>query len=133
MPAITAIELDGDTCAVARTTLRGRELTVSAAELLTPSSFPGKDAFIAALRNSRRRLRLPRRTRVVLWGLPDGASPRDPGAASALAPLTAAGFKVERVVTPCNALGALSRLKSVRGEDATCWVAINSSGVAIAA
>lgn len=133
MPAVTAIELDGDTCAIARTTIRGREVTVSAAELLTPASFPGTDAFVSALRNTRRALRLPRRSRVVLWGLPDGATPRDPGAAAALAPLTAAGFKVERVVTPCNALGALSRVKPFRGDDAICWVAINTAGVAIAA
>ena len=133
MPAITGIELDGDTCAIARTVLRGRDLTVSAAELLKPSSFPGPDAFVSALRNARRTLRLPRRCRVVLWGLPDGASPRDPGAAAALAPLVAAGFKVERVVTPCNALGALSRVKPVREDDALCWVAINTGGVAIAA
>ena len=133
MAVITAIEFDGDTCAIARTTVRGREVTVSAAELLNPPSFPGTDAFTAALRNLRRALRLPRRCRVVLWGLPDGASPRDPGAVAALAPVTAAGFKVERVVTPCNALGALSRLKPARSEDAVCWVAINTSGVAIAA
>lgn len=133
MPAITAIELDGDTCAIARTSVRGRDVTVSAAELLTPSSFPGTEAFVAALRNTRRALRLPRRCRVVLWGLPDGATPRDPGAAAALAPVTAAGFRVERVVTPCNALGALARVKPLRGDDAICWVAINTGGVAIAA
>jgi hypothetical protein len=131
MPLITAIELDGDTCAIARTMVRGRGVTVSAAEVLNPTSFPGTDAFVAALRKTRRTLRLPRRSRVVLWGLPDGASPKDPGAAAALAPLTAAGFKVERVVTPCNALGALARLKITRGEDATCWVAINTGSVAI--
>ena len=132
MANITAIELDGDTCAIARTTVRGRGVTVSAAEVLNPTAFPGPDAFAAALRKARRTLHLPRRSRVVLWGLPDGATPKDPGAASALAPLTAAGFKVERVVTPCNALGALSRLKSPRGDDATCWVAINTGSVAIA-
>jgi hypothetical protein len=132
MANITAIELDGDTCAIARTAVRGRGVTVSAAEVLNPTSFPGPDAFAAALRKARRTLHLPRRSRVVLWGLPDGATPKDPGAASALAPLTAAGFKVDRVVTPCNALGALSRLKSPRGDDATCWVAINTGSVAIA-
>ena len=133
MPGITAIEFDGDTCAIARTTVRGGVVTASAAELLNPTSFPGTDAFVSALRNTRRTLGLPRRCRVVLWGLPDGASPKDPGAAAALAPLTNAGFKVERVVTPCNALGALSRLKALRDADAACWVAINTSSVAIVA
>ena len=132
MPGITAIEFDGDTCAIARTNVRGREVTISAGELLNPTSFPGADAFAAALRKSRRTLRLPRRCRVVLWGLPDGATPRDPGAVAALAPLTAAGFKIDRVVTPCNALGALSRLRPTYREDAVCWIAINTSGVALA-
>lgn len=132
MPSITAVEFDGDTCAIARTTVRGREVTVSAGELLNPTSFPGADALAAALRKCRRTLHLPRKCRVVLWGLPDGATPRDPGAVAALAPLTAAGFRIDRVVTPCNALAALSRLRSARGEDAICWVAINTSGVALA-
>ncbi|HET7697138.1 MAG TPA: hypothetical protein VFK57_15610 [Vicinamibacterales bacterium] len=133
MAVITAIEFDGDTCAIARTTVRRGEVTVSAAELLNPTSFPGTDAFVAALRRSRRTLGLPRRSRVVLWGLPEGATPRDPGAVAALAPLIAAGFRVERVVTPCNALGALARLKPARPGGAACWVAINTAGVAIVA
>ena len=133
MASFTAIELGADTCAIARTSVRRREVTLSAAEVLNPTSFPGADAFAAALRKTRRTLSLPRRARVVLWGLPDGANRHDPAAASALAPLIAAGFKIERVVTPCNALGALSRVHFVRGEDAICWVAINTAGVAIVA
>ena len=74
MASITAIELGGDTCALARTTVRRGEVAVSAAEQLTPTVFPGVEAFTAALRKSRRALGLARRSRVVLWGLPDGAS-----------------------------------------------------------
>ena len=46
--------------------------------MLTPTAFPGVEAFTAALRKSRRTLGLARRSRVVLWGLPDGASRTHP-------------------------------------------------------
>lgn len=131
MAHITAVEFGGDTCALARVTLRGGEVAVSAAERLNPSAFPGVEAFTVALLKARRALGLARRCRVVLWGLPDGAS-RNHGAVKAvLAPLTGAGFRIERVVSPCNALAALARVKQVRGGGATCWVAINRGGVAI--
>jgi hypothetical protein len=131
LASITAIELGGDFCALARTNVRGTDVAVSAAELLTPTAFPGVDAFTAALRKSRRALGLARRCRVVLWGLPDGASPTNDAVKAVLAPLTNAGFKAERVVSPCNALAALARVKSPRVEGATCWLAINRGGVAI--
>lgn len=131
MPSITAIELGADTCAFARTAVRGGEVSVSAAELLDPAGFPGAAAFTSAVRKCRLALRLPRRCRVVLWGLPDGASPKDTAVKPLIDPLTSAGFRVERVVSPCNALAALARVKTARGDGATCWVAINRGGVAI--
>ena len=111
--------------------MRRGEVVVSAAELLDPASFPGENAFTAALRKTRRLLRLPRRCRVVLWGLPEGANRKDIAVKPMFASLTAAGFTVDRVVTPCNALAALARVKAARGDGATCWVAINRGGVAI--
>jgi hypothetical protein len=131
MASITAIEFGGDTCALARTTVSRGEVAVSDAELFNPTAFPGVAAFTAGLRKSRRALGLPRRSRVVVWGLPDGASRKHPAVKEVLTPLTNAGFRVERVVSPCNALAALARVKSVRGRGATCWVAINRGGVAI--
>ena len=133
MPSITAIELGADTCALARTALHRGAVHVSAAELLNPTAFPGADAFTAALRKARRKLGLPRRCRVVVWGLPDGANRKDPAATAVLTPLSGAGFRVERVVTPCNALAALARRRPVRGDGPACWVAINGGGVAIVA
>ena len=67
----------------------------------------------------------------MLWGLPDGATRKDAAVKPLLAPLTNAGFKVDRVVSPCNALAALARLKTSRVEGSTCWLAINRGGVAI--
>jgi hypothetical protein len=131
MPSLTAVELGTDTCAFAHTTVRGGDVRLLAADVLDPAAFPGMDAFTIAVRQTRRSLRLPRRCRVVVWGLPDGANRKDAAVKPLLAPLTNAGFRVERVVSPCNALGALARLKSSRGEGSTCWIAINRGGVAI--
>ena len=111
--------------------MRRGEVRLAAAEILDPAAFPGIEAFTMAVRQTRRSLRLPRRCRVVVWGLPDGANRRDAAVKPLIEPLTAAGFKVERVVSPCNALAALARLKTSRGEGSTCWIAINRGGVAI--
>jgi hypothetical protein len=131
MSSITAVELGADICALAKTSVRRGEIRLLAAEALDPAQFPGPEALTAAVRQSRRALRLPRRCRVVVWGLAEGASRHDPFVTSILRPLVGAGLEIERVVTPCNALAALARLKTARGDGATCWLAINRGGVAI--
>src|SRR5216683_1525519 len=131
MSSITAVELGAGTCAFARTSVRRGEVRLSAVEILDPTAFPGMDAFTVAVRQTRRALRFPRRCRAVIWGLPDGANRKDPAVKPLLAPLTGAGFRVEAVVSPCNALAALARRKTTRGEGSMCWLAINRGGVAI--
>src|SRR5262245_57458315 len=131
MRSITAVEIGADTCALANTSVRGTDLYVAAAETLDPAAFPGIDAFTQALRQARKARKLPRRCRAVVWGLPDGATRRDPVVAPLIEPLTRAGFRVARVVTPCNALGALARLRTSRTGGAMCWLGINRNGVAI--
>jgi hypothetical protein len=128
---VTAVELGTDICALARASVHADGVHVYAAETLDPAAFPGGGTFGLALRSSRRKLNLPRRCRVVLWGVAEGASRRDPSVKPRLEPLESAGFRVERVVSPCNALAALARLKAARGENATCWLAVNRGGVAI--
>ena len=131
MASITAIELGADTCALAHTSERDGVVQLFAAETLDPSSFAGTESFTVAVSNARRAYKFPRRARVVLWGLPDGARRKDPAIQPLLAPLTNAGFKVSRVVTPSNALAALARVRAPRGDGAVCWLAINRAGVAI--
>src|SRR5207244_4764015 len=106
MPSITSVELGADICALARTRVRRGAVHLSAAETLDPAAFPGIDSFTFAVKQARRTLRLPRRCRAVIWGLPDGASRKDPTVKPLLEPLAGAGFKVDRVVSPCNALAA---------------------------
>jgi len=131
MSTVTAIELGADICALARASVRHGDVHLLAADTLDPAAFPGTDAFATALRRSRRTLGLPRRCRVVVWGLAEGARKNDDDVLPLIAPLSAAGFTVDRVVSPCNALAALARLKTSRRENATCWLAINRGGVAI--
>jgi hypothetical protein len=131
MRSITAVEIGADICALARTSVSGGNVHLWAAETLDPGAFPGVEAFTLAVRRARHALKLPRRCRAVVWGLPDGASRRDPIVGPLIEPLTKAGFKVSRVVTPCNALGALARLRTSRTGGAMCWLGINRNGVAI--
>jgi hypothetical protein len=131
MASMTAVELGADICALARTTVRGGEVQLLAAETLDPATFPSIDAFTTALKQVRKSVKLPRRCRAVVWGLPDGSNRKDPAIKPLLAPLVGAGFRVERAISPCNALAALARLRMPRNDSATCWLAINRTGVAI--
>jgi len=131
MASLTAVELGADMCALARTNVQNGEVQLLAAETLDPAAFPGIDAFTAAVRRARKTLKLPRRCRAVVWGLPDGTTRTNPALKPLIAPLIGAGFSVERVISPCNALAALARLRMPRGDGATCWVAINRTGVAM--
>ncbi len=131
MASRTAVELGADMCALARTVVRRGEVQLLAAETLDPAAFPGLDAFTAAVRQARKSLKLPRRCCAVVWGLPDGSNRKDPAIKPLLAPLVGAGFRVERAISPCNALAALARLRMPRGDGATCWLAINRTGVAM--
>ena len=131
MTSVTAVELGADICALASTDVRGGDVRLLAAETLDPAAFPGIDTFTAAVREARKSLNLPKRCRAVVWGLPDGAHRKDPMARPLIAPLRGAGFRVDRVISPCNALAALARLRTPRGDGATCWLAVNRTGVAM--
>jgi hypothetical protein len=133
VPRLTAIELSDDACVLVAVRIRRAVVDIERIEMLDPSAFPGEGALSAALAGTRRTRNLPRRARVVLWGVPDAASPRDPDVKERLAPLTDAGFRIDRVVSPQNALAALARLRIPKPESATIWLAIDRSAVAIVA
>ena len=132
MSALTAIELGADTCVLVKAAVRRADVSVRGIDTMDPAAFPGPDGLATALRQLRKTRRLPRRARIVLWGLPDGASVSDPAVAPLLAPVKKAGFRIDRVVSPCNALAALSRLREPRHESAVAWLAVNRASVAIA-
>ncbi len=132
MPHLTAIEFSDDSCVLVRVSVRGASVEVAGAHAVDPAAFPGGGTFAAALRQSRKAGKFPRQARVVLWGMPDGASPRDPAVAPRLEPLISAGFKIDRVVSPCNALAALARTRRPK-TDGIVWVAVDRGGVALIA
>src|SRR5262245_49224952 len=131
MRTITAVEIGADNCALALTSVSGGSVHLWAAETLDPGAFPGVDAFTQAVRQARRALKLPRKCRAVVWGLPDGARRRDPVVVPLIEPLRKACLKLARLVTPRNALAALARLRTSRTGGAMCWLGINRNGVAI--
>ncbi len=133
MPKVTAIEFGDDACVLVRVSTRGTSVAVHGVDILDPDSFPDAESFVSALRQARRAGRFPRRARVVLWKLRDGTGVDEPSVRARLEPLIDAGFRIDRVVTPCNALAVLARIRVPRPESATIWIAVNSGGVAIIA
>jgi hypothetical protein len=65
--------------------------------------------------------------------MPDGASPHDPAVSPQLEALVSAGFRIDRAVTPCNALSALARVRLPKTENAVIWLAVDRAGVALIA
>jgi hypothetical protein len=128
MPTITAVELGADICALARASISGDEISLFDAETLDPAHFPGRDSLKAAVRQTRRTLRL-RGVPCRPLGLPDGSSRKDP--AIGLLERWPARIQDRARRVPCDALAALARLKTASGDGATCWIAINRGGVAI--
>jgi hypothetical protein len=134
MASTTGIELASQSCVLVGVR-PGRAGTgdVLALQTIGPSEWPANDTTLAeVLESVRRAQRLPRRAAVVAWGLPDdsmdGASTR-----AALRFIEAAGFRVESVLTPPQALARLASLRPRQNSaDAVAWLALNVHGVAIA-
>ncbi len=132
MATVTGIEIGPDSCVlVAVRPRRGGPIEVRSFEAVERAAWPSHDtAVAAALASIRRARKLPRTARVVAWSLPDGAGLKEPLAVAALRPLTEAGFRVETVLSPVQ---ALARLAASRPRDgATAWLALNVYGAAIA-
>jgi hypothetical protein len=134
MASTTGIELASQSCVLVGVR-PGRAGTgdVLALQTIGPSEWPANDTTQAeVLESVRRAERLPRRAAVVAWGLPDdsmdGASTR-----AALRFIEAAGFRIESVLTPPQALARLASLRPRQNSaDAVAWLALNVHGAAIA-
>ena len=133
MARLTAIEISSDTCVLVKTSVSGTSVEVGGVQVIDPAAYPGGGTFAATIRQGRRAGRFPRRARVVLWGMPEGAKPDDPSVSPQLEPLIGAGFRIDRAVTPCNALAALARVKRPKTDNPVIWIAIDRGGVALIA
>jgi hypothetical protein len=133
VPNISGIELGPDSCVLVRARTRGAVIEVSALHQIEPATWPAHDSALAeTLRQLRHAKRFPRRARLVAWGLTAQAQGRDPVARSLLEPFAAAGFRVERVLTPPEALAEIARTRSRGRGVAVAWLAVNVRGAAVA-
>lgn len=130
----TGIELGPDSCVIVAARQGRGAIDVSAVHIVDPVDWPSHDvAITAALKAARRARRLPRRAAVVLWGLPDDAASAEPTTRAAVRPIAAAGFKVDSILSPPQALAALAATRRRPDADAAvAWMALNTYGVALA-
>lgn len=133
MPSITGIELGPDSCVLVSARSLEDAAEVSALHLIERAEWPQHDlAQTTMLRAIRRRKRLPRRANVVAWGLDEPAPANAPHVRSLLKPVIASGFRIEKVMTPPEALATLSRTRPRMHGAAVAWLALNIHGAAIA-
>jgi hypothetical protein len=128
--ALTGIELRPDSCVLAHVSRHGSITRISAVHTIAPDQWPASEWLLSEeLEHARKGEKFPRNARVVRWGESGALSADD----AALAAFTRAGFRIEAVVSPAQALALLaaSRPRPV-GSGAAAWLALNRHGAAIA-
>jgi hypothetical protein len=133
MSGVTAIELGVDSCVVARVRVhRGTTQISGVYGLRREEALPDSDRG-GHLSGVRREKGFPRHARVVAWGVPEGTSVSDPAARIALAPLLQAGFVIDAVLSPPEALTLLAKQRPrPAGRTGAAWLALNRHAAAIA-
>jgi hypothetical protein len=126
MSSVTGVEIGPGYCVLVRARQHESDLEVTAARVFESAEWPDDSAWqVQLLSAARRELGLPRRATLVAWNSPDAAS-------SAEALLGAAGFTVEHVLRPVDALALLGWSHSrFRGSGAVAWLSINHHGAAV--
>ena len=109
MAHLTAIEFSDDSCVLVRVATRGTSVEVGGGPRGRPRGISRGGTFAAALRAIAEGGEVPATGSRRPLGDARRGSPRDPAVSPRLEPLISAGFKIDRVVSPCNALAALAR------------------------
>src|SRR5688500_11970778 len=126
MRTVTGIELGVESCVIARVQPGGAVPAISAVYGLGEGDWSPARPLSDSLRQVRGTHRFPRRARVVAWGLNAPAGPADPVAGAVLGPLVQAGFVIDAVLTPPEALAVLARQRPrPAGRDGAAWLALN--------
>jgi hypothetical protein len=134
MREITGIELGPNCCVLVRAGRDASRPTVAAARAVTPAEWSDDhDTLVDLLRSARRTNRLSSHAHVVMWGLPDLNASRDLSQVPDLGPLVAAGFQIDSMISPLEALADLVRARNgAMGQgQAVAALSINHHGVAI--
>jgi len=132
MPWLTGVELGPESCVLARVRTAGDRVQLSAVGGRTDQDWDSSGTLVQNLATARRRGQFPRRARVVVWGLHESAAETDAVLSGLVSPLREAGFTIDAVMTPAQALTVLSSRWPRRSQDAMVWLALNRHGAAIA-
>jgi len=129
MSSVTGVEIGPDYCVLVRARRRDAAIEISAIRIFDSLEWSTDPAAQAGqLRDARRELPLPRRAAVVAW---EAGRSQPSGSPETL--LNAAGFSVERVLSPVDALAIMARSRPTGPADgATAWLSLNHHGVALA-
>ena len=131
MASTTGIELGRESCVLAGVRpSRTGIADVMALHTIEPG--PGRRWTWPSSRRSgacARGKRFPRNARIVAWGLPDDPAGDEAIARALQRPIVAAGFRVESVLTPPQALALLAASRPRHaGDGAVAWLALNMHG-----
>ena len=130
MTHATGIELGPATCVLVSAHPGASGAEVGAAQAIQRSA--DSTALSAALRAARQAGHLPRRARVVSWALGAPSSPDDPVRQPMVQPFEEAGFRVEALLTPAEALARLAVGRQRSNDGPVAWLSLNVHGAAIA-
>jgi hypothetical protein len=131
MPWVTGVELGPESCVLARVRTAGDRIQLSAVRGQTDEDWDSSRTLAQNLANARRGGRFSRTARVVVWGL-ESASETDAVAFGPVSPLREAGFTIDAVMTPAQALTVLSSRWPRDSQNAIVWLALNRHRAAIA-
>ena len=133
MASTTGIEVGSDSCTLVSVRPGAAGIgQVRALHTISAAEWPADDASRADfLRSIRRTHGLSRRAAVVAWDLP--ADLDDASAHAALRFVEDAGFRIESILTPPQALACVAGMRRQPGSpDASVWTALNMDGASIA-
>jgi hypothetical protein len=132
MGSVTGVELDGESCVLVRVRPADEVVRLLAVDGTASPAWEAAAPFADSLRRARR-CGFPRHAVLVAWDLDEAASVADPRTRVEIAPLVDAGFAVDAVVSPIDALCALAqRRRTIAGREGEVWLALNRRRVAMA-
>jgi hypothetical protein len=131
---ITGIELGPDACVLVRTGRRGLRTTVAGARAIARTEWSeDREGLTGALRKARQAHSMPTRARVVAWETSTSQLDLDVAELSQLNPVLMAGFEIEAILSPAEALADLVRARPIdTTSSAVAAVSMNARGAAIA-
>jgi hypothetical protein len=130
MRGITGVELGPDSCVLVRSGRDGSRTAVSSARTVVPGEL---GAFASALRQAREEDGLPAHARVVAWGVPGARPQADPADLPEIGALVSAGFSIDAIVPPAQAMARLVNARKIdTSRAAVAVLSLNTHGAAIA-